>query len=274
MRQSVAIADTNALPSAFVVLRGIEHSIALASEIGYQGIELALKHPDEIDSKNIQSLLDRYRMEISCISTGQVFADLGYSFLCDDRNKREFLIDLYKKMIDIAAEFSNLINIGRIRGNIEGKHSSYNKFIEIIIPICEYAAERNVDVILEPLNRYECDFINTLEEGAVLIQQSGMKNLKLMPDVFHMNIEEPNIAESLKAFSQYVAYVHLADSNRYAPGMGHVNFQEIFNALKSFNYDGWVSTEILPHPEPEAAAEKSFTYINNIITEKGMHNDT
>ncbi|MHC4213753.1 MAG: sugar phosphate isomerase/epimerase family protein, partial [Planctomycetota bacterium] len=89
MKLSVAIADTNALPTAFVVFRGIETSIKKAASMGYQGIELALKCADEVDRDKLKKWLTESNMEVSCISTGQVFADMGLMFTDPDPQQRE-----------------------------------------------------------------------------------------------------------------------------------------------------------------------------------------
>jgi len=70
----------------------------------------------------------------------------------------------------------------------------------------------------------------------------------MLVDTFHMNIEEPNIIESLNIVKDYISHVHFADSNRWAPGCGHINFKEILMALKVFGYQGAISAEILPKP--------------------------
>jgi 5-keto-L-gluconate epimerase len=81
-----------------------------------------------------------------------------------------------------------------------------------------------------------------------MIDKIGKSNLKMLVDTFHMNIEEPNIIESLKRVKDCISHVHFADSNRWAPGCGHINFKEILMALNEFGYQGAISAEILPKP--------------------------
>ncbi|MDR1558735.1 MAG: sugar phosphate isomerase/epimerase [Clostridiales bacterium] len=85
-------------------------------------------------------------------------------------------------------------------------------------PICEYALSLGVTILIEPVNRYEINFINFLDEGAALMEKCQFPNCKLMPDVFHMNIEDDNINGSLTRNAKWIGYIHFADSNRLAPG--------------------------------------------------------
>ena len=86
-----------------------------------------------------------------------------------------------------------------------------------------------------------------------------------MPGVFHMNIEDASIIGSLKEAKDKIGYVHLADSNRWAPGQGHLNFSQIIDTLKSIGYDGYLTVEILPKPNPNTAAKMAIDYLPHII---------
>ena len=267
MKLSVAVAGENALPSAFVVFRGIEKSIRKAGGLGYDGVELALKCADEIDRKLLSKWLSESNMEVSCISTGQVFAELGLMFTDSEVDRRSKVSEIFKGIIDLAADFGQMVNIGRVRGRIgrQKPQEAENLFIEMARDLCLYAAPKDVALILEPVNRYEIDFINSVEEGVELMRKVDMPNMKLMPDVFHMNIEDRTIRGELAKYIDYVAYIHLADSNRLAPGRGHTDFEDIFAGLKEAGYDGWVSVEILPKPDPDTAAAQAAEYLRPFV---------
>lgn len=267
MKISVAIADTNAIPSAFVVFRGIEKSIKRAAELGYDGVELALKYAGEVDKGALAKWLDESDMEVSCISTGQVFADLGLMFTDSNPQNRLDVRNIFKALIDLAADFGRMVNIGRVRGRIgsQGREEAERLFIEMARDLCSYAAPRNVTLVLEPVNRYELDFVNSVEEGVELMKKVDMPNMKLMPDTFHMNIEDRTIGGELARHISYVAYIHFADSNRLAPGQGHIDFNDIVRHLKRVKYDGWLSVEILPKPDPDTAARQAIEYLKPLI---------
>ena len=263
MKLSIAIASENALPSAFVVFKGFEKSIRDAATLGYDGVELALKNADEINQQAIKSLLEETGLQVSCISTGQVFAESGLMFTDENILKRNKVKKIFMDIIDLAADFCYLVNIGRVRGQIENgeEEAGEKRFIEMIRELCDYAALKNVCLILEPVNRYEINFVNSVEEGVALLQKVSHSNLKLMPDVFHMNIEDTKIGEELYRNIEYIEYIHLADSNRLAPGWGHTDFNNIFYHLRKARYKGWLSVEILPKPDPFTAARQAIDFL-------------
>jgi 5-keto-L-gluconate epimerase len=267
IKLSIAIADTNALPSAFVVFRGFEKYIPVARSLGYDGVELALKNASEVNEANLDKWLSDTGMKVSCISTGQVFADTGYMFTDPDPVKRKALSTIFRDLIDLASVYGHLVNIGRVRGNLSPNNpdDSRKLFIDLAHELCIYGASKGVTLILEPVNRYEINFINSLNEGAELLKEINEPNFKLMPDVFHMNIEDVSFVEELKKHIQHIAYIHLADSNRMAPGKGHTDFGKIFNGLKEIGYSGWVSVEILPVPDPHTAATQAADFLKPII---------
>jgi sugar phosphate isomerase/epimerase len=251
----------------FCSFRGFEKYIPVAASLGYEGVELALKSAAEIEPARLDRWLSGAGLEVSCISTGQVFADTGFMFTDADPIRRSKLAAIFRELIDLASGYGKLVNIGRVRGSLTeaDKGDSQKRFVEMARELCVYAAARDVTLILEPVNRYEINFINSLAQGVELLNLLNEPNFKLMPDVFHMNIEDKSIGGELKKYSKDVAYIHLADSNRLAPGQGHTNFEDIFSNLRLVNYSGWCSVEILPFPEPFVAAKQAAEFLKPMI---------
>lgn len=268
MKLAVAIADTHAEASAFVVWRGFAESIQKASAYGYDGVELALCTKDEVDVATLRKLLSQYQMEVSCISTGQVFAKLGLYLTSEDNAIREKCISVLTGLIELAGEFGGMINLGRTRGFVapeqtnERAQALFLQSIEQLLPI---AQKHHVSIVIEPVNRYEINFINRVEECAALLNPIQSDLLGIMPDVFHMNIEDAQIGGALIEHADKIRYIHLADSNRLAPGQGHTNFDEIFAALQQSSFDGWLSVEILPYPSPDLAARQAVEFLQKYI---------
>lgn len=265
MKLSVAVAGREAMPNAFVVFRGLEESMKKASDLGFDGVELALKRPDEISRADLQNLLHKNALEVSAISSGQVWAARGLAFTETNTEKREELKKTFCGFIDLAGDFGQLVNIGRTRGSFGEQDPvvARDLFLDMAHYLADYAEKRGVTLILEPVNRYEIDFINNLDEASVLLDEINRKNFSAMPDVFHMNIEDDRIGQSLIRNKRYVSYIHFADTNRHAPGDGHMDWDEIFQALLRIEYQGWASVEILPYPDPETAAKRSVDFLRS-----------
>lgn len=100
-------------------------------------------------------------------------------------------------------------------------------------------------VFLEPLNRYETTYLNTIAEGAALCRAVASPRVKIMADLYHMNIEEADLAVSLAEAADLVGHVHLADSNRRPPGHGHTDFVRPFRALERTGFSGWFALECM-----------------------------
>lgn len=275
MKLSVAVAANGAPPSAFVVWRGFEESFSKAAGLGYDGVELALKDAQEIDADALRSALDQHGLQVSCISTGQVFAVSGLYFTHPDPQKRNQTIEVFKGLVDLAEEFGQLINVGRARGSYcdeQSKEETEALFIESARAICDYAAPKGVTLMIEPVNRYEINFVNSVPEAAQMIRKVDRPNLAIMPDVFHMNIEDVTIGDTLADYCRQIPYVHLADSNRWAPGYGHLDLGDVFAGLEKGGFDGWASVEILPFPDPDTAAGRAAETLRPLVESYNSRN--
>ena len=110
----------------------------------------------------------------------------------------------------------------------------------------------------EPLNRYETNLLNRTAEAVEFLGTLRTRNVKLLADLFHMNLEEASIPDALRAGGPHIGHVHFADSNRRAIGLGHTEVAPIADALRAIGYSGYLSAEILPLPDFETAARQTI----------------
>ncbi|MCL2057440.1 MAG: sugar phosphate isomerase/epimerase [Oscillospiraceae bacterium] len=275
MKIAVVVASEGALPSAFTVFRGVGQGIGTAAELGYDGVELAVRDGSEFAPEYIDGLLRKHGMALSAVSTGQLFADRKLWLSARDEAVRKKAVREFLSIVNLASAFGCLVNIGRARGYVEDGDSyddAAGRFTESMGAVASHAERRGVGLVLEPVNRYETNFINSVADGAALIdmlRHAGIGNVRLMPDFFHMNIEDASIEGSLREHRDLVGYVHAADSNRRAPGWGHLDFASLAGALQEIGYDGWVSVEALPLPDAKSAAGQAIAYLRRYI--KAIH---
>jgi sugar phosphate isomerase/epimerase len=269
----IAVAGPAALTSAFVVLRDdLCRCVDRAVAFGYDGVELALLSADEVDVPRMKRRLAATGLEIPCISSGQVFAADRLYFTHPESKVREAAVDRIIGMIRLAAEFGAKVNTGRVRGLIhdsETLETAKARYLSCLNRCADVAEQAGVELIVEPVNRYEINFINTCAEGLAIVKETARKNVRLMPDLFHMNIEDASFRAAFESARGYIGYVHVADSNRLAPGWGHMPFDEIFQILADIGYDGYLTAEILPKPDPDQAAAQAARYLLGKLKLKG-----
>lgn len=136
---------------------------------------------------------------------------------------------------------------------------------ECLAECCRAAADANVTVLLQPLNRYESDYPNRLDQGLEIVAAVGATNLKLLADTFHMNIEEQSIDDALLRAAPYLGHVHLVDSNRRAPGDGHLDMESILHTLVEIGFQEYLSFEVLPLPNADQAAQCALSRIRRLL---------
>ena len=129
----------------------------------------------------------------------------------------------------------------------------------------EHARRYNIPLIYEPLNRYETNLINTEAAGAALMESLQTDNVRLLADLFHMNIEETSIASGVKDGGRWIGHVHFVDSNRRPAGCGHLDYEPILAALREIQYEGYLSAEALPWPDPVAAAKQTIDAYRQLV---------
>jgi sugar phosphate isomerase/epimerase len=171
-------------------------------------------------------------------------------------------VEFVRAIIDAGARFGAPAIIGSMQGRWGGdvsRDAALGHLRDALNVLGERAGERGVPMLYEPLNRYETNVCNTLAEGVELLNSLATRNVKLLADLYHMNIEEADLPAALRSAGGAVGHVHLADSNRRPAGCGHTSFGAIAVALRSIGYDGYVSAECLPYPDSDGAARRTMT---------------
>ena len=238
------------------------------SQMGYDGVELFVDDIDRFDARKVGEIANSKGMSLSSIDTSAVFLKRGLSFTDADHGKREKAVENVIQYIQGASVLDSYVTLSLVRGSKgSGNRKAVGRALRCIKRCCQTAKNLGVVLLLEPLNRYEIDFINTLEEARSVVKEIGPESLGLLADTFHMNIEERSIEDPLLSVRDMLKHVHVADSNRLAPGMGHLNFERLVNVLKSIGYDRYLTVEIIPKPSMNIAFEKAAESLRPLISQ-------
>jgi sugar phosphate isomerase/epimerase len=245
----------------FVFWHDLPKACGAATALGFDAVEVFPPSPDAVSPAILRKLLDDNGLELAAVGTGAGWMKQKLHLCLPDAATRVKARAYIREIIDFAGPFGAPAIIGSMQGRFgdEIDQPMAKMYLsEALEELGEHARQYNVPLIFEPINRYETNLINTIDAGLALVQPLSTKNVLLLADLFHMNIEEVDTAAALRAGGTRIGHVHFVDSNRRPAGMGHIDYRPIVDALKSIGYDRFASAEALPYPDPESAAKQTI----------------
>lgn len=228
------------------------------SAAGFKYVELSLRSTHDINSNELNNTLKSLNLKITAIATGQACLFDQLCLCSENEQLRKKAVEHFRSITLLAKKInSGAVIIGGIRGRLAGSGSEYQRNfdngVNAIRECAKWAEANGIPLLIEPINRYETNWIFTAEDGRDLIDRIGVNSVKLLLDTFHMNIEESNIVDAFLKTGDRLGYVHFADNTRHAPGQGQTDFGLILSALESIGYTGPVIAEVLPLPDDNTA---------------------
>jgi sugar phosphate isomerase/epimerase len=270
LKLALTATPSSARFAPIIVRDKVDKAFALAAELGYDGIELHLRRPSDVDWSVVKALATDHDLEIPMLGTGMGVDD-GLTFSDPDPEVRRQAVERIKEHIELAVYVGSTVVLGSMRGSLGSdaeQHSRRRGFImDCMAECCDAASRAGVEMLLEPINRYETNFINTVDEALEVVEQLGSPCMKLLADTFHMNIEEADIGRSVRRAGPLIGHVHLADSNREAPGHGHTDLLGVLQTLREIGYRGYLSFEVLPLPNTRQAAEDAIRTAGQLLSQ-------
>lgn len=255
----------------------------LFKEWGFDFVEIAVENPEDIDPEFVRRELDKHGLECRsvCAATGEGRDLRG--------NRREQLntIEYVSKLIDMAPILGSDLVAGPIYSSVgradlvpaKEYRQQWDLVVENLKKLCEYAEEKGVRLAIEPLNRYETDFINTCSQALKMIEDVGHNALLVHLDSFHMNLEEKDPAKAIINAGKHLGLLHASGSDRGTPGKDQINWDRIFAALDRIDYAGDISIESFTpdvkiiakaasiwrqiEPSPESIAREGLAFLKS-----------
>lgn len=228
-------------------------AIPRMADIGYDAVEIH-GEPDEINTAELKEMLETYDLESSVCGLYWMHKqrDLTNASKEIRRHALQYIKNCAKMAYEIGANILIVIPTSIFKTKAESTfEKAWSWAVEGLREAGKFAANLEVKLAVEPLNRYETYFINTIEQGLQMIEEVALDNVKIMADAFHMNIEEKNPANAIRNAGKNILHFHVADSNREGPGRGHTDFKSIFDALKAIEYQGYLTIEVFKGLYPE-----------------------
>ncbi len=214
---------------------------------GFDGVEIAVEDPSDLDPALVRAELDRHGL--ACTSVCACFPP-ARDLRGTEAQQRETILYM-NRLVDMAEVLGTDIVMGPLyssTGRADAVpaaeyRSQWRTVRDHLRTICAHAAACGKVICMEPLNRFETDFLNTVDQGLQMIREVKCPALKLLLDTFHMNIEEKNPADAIRRAGEHVGHIHASASDRGTPGNDHVEWKEITRALRDIRYQGAVVIE-------------------------------
>jgi len=219
------------------------------ARLGFDILELAASPFPEYDAQMIRSLRNTAKANGITLTAGHG-PTASQNIASPDPSVRANALAFYEKVFDVMAE----LDIHLIGGGIYSywpvdysksidKVDDWERSVEGVSRMAEMAAQRDITLGLEVLNRFEGYILNSADEGVKFVEQVNKDNVKVMLDTFHMNIEETSFGDAIRTVGKHLGHFHTGEANRLCPGQGRLPWKEIGEALREIGYDGSVVME-------------------------------
>ena len=252
----------------FVLWDGLAAGCATASRLGYDAVEIFAPGPDAVNDDELKQLLEQHNLSVAAVGTGAGMVKYGLSLTSTDSGERDQAKAFVRSMVDFGGPYGAPAIIGSMQGRWGGdlsRDDALDLLREALNELGEHATQYGVPLIYEPLNRYETNLVTTVADGVALMQSLSTGNVKLLADLFHMNIEETNLADAIRTGGDHIGHIHFVDSNRRPAGLGHMDYVPIAAAIKEIGYSAYASAEAFPYPNPDAAAEQTIKMFRELF---------
>jgi sugar phosphate isomerase/epimerase len=248
----------------FVFFNDLAEGCAQASRLGFDAVEVFPSSAESLNVRETQSLLAGHRLKVAAVGTGAGWVKHKLRLTDPDAAVRRRAREFAASVIAVAGELGAPAIIGSMQGRCEAglARSQVLQWLgEALEELSGESAKFNQVLLYEPLNRYETDVFSRQGDAAAFLRTLRSRNIRLLCDLFHMNLEERSIADTLIEAGPMVGHIHWADSNRRAMGFGHTEVGPIIAALRAIGFSGYLSAEVLPLPNDVAAAQQSLESI-------------
>ncbi|MCS7026838.1 MAG: sugar phosphate isomerase/epimerase [Bryobacteraceae bacterium] len=220
---------------------------------GFDGVELPLFDPANCPAGEIRRALESNALECTACTV----IPQGMTIFDADASIRRRACQHLEDTVKVLAEIGGKLLAGPVYspvGWLPGKRRTteeWQRAIESYQQLAEVLEQFDVTLAIEPLNRFETFFLNTVADGVALCEAVNHSRIGLLVDTFHSNIEEKNIAAAYRLAGRHLRHVHTCENDRGTPGSGHIPWPDVLNAVKSVGYDGWLTIESFGFHLPE-----------------------
>jgi sugar phosphate isomerase/epimerase len=262
MRSAITISLVpEARGGPFVFWDDLPAAFEKAAKLGFDAIEIFPVAAEDLDGQEVKKLCAQHNLRVAAVGTGAGWVRHKLRLTDPDSAVRRRAQEFIGGIVDLAGSFGAPAILGSMQGRWEGSVSREQALAwlaEALEQLGPRAQAQGVPFLYEFLNRYETNLFNRVADSLEFLKTLRTQNVRLLCDLFHMNIEEADIPAALRLAGPMIGHVHFADSNRRAIGWGHTDMKPVMAALREAGYTGYLSAEVFALPDSGGAARQTI----------------
>ncbi len=257
------------LPENYLEDVEFRRNLETLQRLGFDGVELNIRDPETVEPPRLKAYLAEFGLTLSMFASGLTARTYQLSLATSDEARRKESIRRTLGFLEYAHEFGAGVIAGLLKGAPqEAGPAAREQLAASVVELAAAADRLATPLLIEAVNRYESPVGHSLADTWDIARRAGSPLVQILPDTFHMNIEEVNMEQALRAHQACFSSLHLSDNTRHFPGFGALDFAQIIGVLDGLGYQGKLAIEGSVRTSFEADVERSTQYLAPLLARK------
>ena len=257
------------LPEDYLEDAEFRRNLQTLKRLGFDGVELNIQDPETVEPDRLKAYLGEFGLVLSMFASGLTAKTFQLSLATEDEARRKEAIRRTVRFLEFAHEFGAGMIAGLLKGAPqEAGPAARERLAASVLELAPVADRLKTPLLIEAVNRYESPVGHSLADTWDIARRAGSPFVQILPDTFHMNIEESNMEQALRAHQACFSSLHLSDNNRHFPGFGALDFARVIAILDGLGYRGKLAIEGNVRTSFTADVEVAMQHLGPLLTRK------
>jgi len=232
------------LPEDLLEDAEFRRNLETLQRLGFDGVELNIREPETVDPSRLKGYLGAFGLVLSMFASGLTAKSSQLSLATPDEARRRKAIGHTARFLEFAHEFGAGVIAGYLKGAPQDNGpGARDRLAAAALELAPIADRLKTPLLIEAVNRYESPVGHSLADTWDIARRAGSPFVQILPDTFHMNIEEANMKQAVHEHRACFSSFHLSDNTRHFPGFGAIDFAAVIRTLDELGYEGKLAIE-------------------------------
>ena len=232
------------LPDNYLTDAEFRGNLEMLRRLGFDGVELNIADPDTVDPHRLKAYLAEFGLVLSMFASGLTAKTFNLSLATSEEARRKEAIGRTARFLEFAHECGAGVIAGYLKGAPQDNGpGARERLAAAVLELAPIADRLRTPLLIEAVNRYESPVGHSLADPWDIARRAGSPFVQILPDTFHMNIEEANLKQAIGAHRACFSSFHLSDNTRHFPGFGALDFGAVIGMLDAVGYQGKLAIE-------------------------------